>query len=55
MLRKAAGGKFTAIISLDGLIEAAFHTHCLLPACKELSACVHVCGRARVNNAKARA
>lgn len=26
MLRKAARGKFTAIISLDGLIEAAFHT-----------------------------
>lgn len=36
MLRRAARGKFTAIISLDGLIEAASCPHCLLPACKEL-------------------
>lgn len=35
MLREAARGKFTPIISLDGLIEAVF-PHSLYRACKEL-------------------
>ena len=36
MLREAARREFIAIITLDGLTEAALHTHCLAP--------VYVCG-----------
>lgn len=33
MLREAARREFIAIITLDGLTEAALHTHCLAPVC----------------------
>lgn len=41
MLREAARREFMAIITLDGLTEAALHTHCLAPVC--VCACVYVC------------
>lgn len=40
MLRGAARREFIAIITLDGLIEAALHTHCLAPVCMEMCVCV---------------
>lgn len=36
MLRKAARREFIAIITLDGLIEAALRTRCLAPAREEM-------------------
>lgn len=39
MLREAARREFIAIITLDGLSEAALHTHCLPPVC----VCVRLC------------
>lgn len=33
MLREAARREFIAIITLDGLTEAALHTHCLALLC----------------------
>lgn len=41
MLREAARGKFTAIISLDGLIEAASHTRCLSVSCLQGIVCAN--------------
>lgn len=40
MLRKATRRAFIAIITLDGLIEAALHTHCLACVCVEMCVCV---------------
>lgn len=43
MLRKATRRAFIAIITLDGLIEAALHTHRLARVCVEM--CVCACAR----------
>lgn len=40
MLREAARSEFIAIITLDGLTEAAPHTHCLSPLCGWVCVCV---------------
>lgn len=42
MLREAARREFIAIITLDGLIEAALHTHCLAPVCVDLCVCKRI-------------
>ena len=42
MLGEAARREFIAIITLDGLSEAALHTHCLPAVCVSVCVCVFV-------------
>lgn len=48
MLRKATRRAFIAIITLDGLIEAALHAHRLARVCVEMWVCVCECETTRL-------